>query len=438
MQHKMTVDPDKSILVIGAGTFGLSAALEILRRGHKNLTILDPYPVPSPLSAGNDVNKIFQTAVTHSEFHTMLSFESYKKWKSDDVYKPAFHETGVLYGATKPETHKEIEEDYQWLNEKGFEELHLLERPEDYLKLLNVQNDADLKRFQSWKGFYQKTHSGWMFASLALQRAAQECISLGAKIITDTAEELLLDKSTQKCIGVHTSSGNDLLAERIIIAAGASSVKLFDFEGQLLAKCWTLAHIKLTNDEIQQLKDTPVIIDMDRGFMFEADAFGDLKFCNEFPGYINMEKYMYKTGEKTVSIPAYKDAIPEEAEEQMRDLLRQVHPHLADREFNVAKICWCTDTTDRYFLIDEHPQHEGLIFATGDSGKGFKYMPVVGEYIASVALEGRDALPDEKREAWKWRPEQALNRDIYNVQNRYGGSNKVKDIKDIGKWISAK
>jgi sarcosine oxidase/L-pipecolate oxidase len=55
-----------------------------------------------------------------------------------------------------------------------------------------------------------------------------------------------------------------------------------------------------------------------------------------------------------------------------------------------------------------------------------------------VALEGRDALPDEKREAWKWRPEQALNRDIYNVQNRYGGSNKVKDIKDISQWVNAK
>lgn len=428
--------PDQCVLVVGAGTFGLSSALELLRRGHKNVTILDPYPIPSPLAAGNDQNKIFQTAVTYDDFHTKLSFESLKKWRTDEVYSPAFHETGIIYGASNPDSYHEIMEDYNWLKEKGFKDLHLLNDSANFLALLNCNLQLQEKegRFAFWKGYYQKNCAGWMFASLALKRAAEECIKLGANFITDTAAELLFDSETQRCLGVRTYSGIDILADRTIIAAGANSVKLMDFEGQLLAKCWTLGHIKLSQKEANSLQNTPVIIDIDRGFMFEPDSSGSIKFCNEFPGYINMEKFQYKSGEKIISLPVYKDAIPEEAEVQMRDLLQDVYPELADRKLDVAKICWCTDTVDRYFLIDEHPQHKGLIFATGDSGKGFKYMPIVGEYVSCVVLDGKDALPKDKQNAWKWRPEQAVDRNIFDPQKRNGGSNVIKDLKDIAKW----
>lgn len=47
-----------SILIIGCGTWGASTALHLARRGYKNVTVLDPYEVPSAISAGNDINKI--------------------------------------------------------------------------------------------------------------------------------------------------------------------------------------------------------------------------------------------------------------------------------------------------------------------------------------------------------------------------------------------
>ena len=52
------IDPASSnILIIGCGTWGSSTALWLARSGYKNVTVLDPYPVPSAISAGNDVNK---------------------------------------------------------------------------------------------------------------------------------------------------------------------------------------------------------------------------------------------------------------------------------------------------------------------------------------------------------------------------------------------
>lgn len=431
----MSIDSELHILIIGAGTFGLSTALELLRRGHKNVSLLDSYPIPSPLSAGNDVNKVFQSVV-NSNFYSSLALQSLQKWKGDPIYKTAYYNTGIIYGATTKESIKEIHENYESLKANG-KDIEFLENPEDFIKLIAESEIESIslkgsERFKNWKGYYQTEDCGWTYASLALKNVATECSRLGAKFITDTAEELLFESNTGRCIGAKTFSGTEIFAKQTILCAGANSVKLLDFKNQLLAKCWTVGHIRLTEQEIEALKGSPVILNIDKGFCFEPDFNGDLKFCNEFPGYINIETRKGIEGE--ISIPVYKDSIPKEAELYMRAFLSDVFPKLSNRKFNVTKICWCTDTPDRHFLIDEHPNHKGLILGTGDSGQGFKYMPIVGEYIASIALDGINSIPKEKMNNWKWRPQTAVDRNIKDLQGRYGGSNTIKDLKDIVEW----
>ena len=46
---------DYDFIVVGAGIFGLTAALELERRGHR-VTVLDPGPVPHPLAATRTSN----------------------------------------------------------------------------------------------------------------------------------------------------------------------------------------------------------------------------------------------------------------------------------------------------------------------------------------------------------------------------------------------
>jgi sarcosine oxidase/L-pipecolate oxidase len=47
-------------LIIGGGTWGCSTALHLARRGYQSVKVLDPYEIPSPIAAGNDVNKIME------------------------------------------------------------------------------------------------------------------------------------------------------------------------------------------------------------------------------------------------------------------------------------------------------------------------------------------------------------------------------------------
>jgi len=47
-----------------------------------------------------------------------------------------------------------------------------------------------------------------------------------------------------------------------------------------------------------------------------------------------------------------------------------------------------TDTPDRHFVIDVHPDYPQVSVACGFSGHGFKFAPTVGEVLADLAERG--------------------------------------------------
>ncbi|OJJ82296.1 uncharacterized protein ASPGLDRAFT_27159 [Aspergillus glaucus CBS 516.65] len=73
-------------------------------------------------------------------------------------------------------------------------------------------------------------------------------------------------------------------------------------------------------------------------------------------------------------------------------------PRFKDRPFIQRRLCWYTDTPKGDFIVDYHPEYENLFIATGRSGHGFKFLPVLGRYIAD-SFEG-SASEEQKR---KWR-----------------------------------
>ncbi|WP_086819371.1 N-methyl-L-tryptophan oxidase [Allokutzneria sp. NRRL B-24872] len=67
-------------------------------------------------------------------------------------------------------------------------------------------------------------------------------------------------------------------------------------------------------------------------------------------------------------------------------------PELPGR-FLRAATCMYTTTPDEHFVIARHPEHERVTVACGFSGHGFKFVPVVGEILADLALTGRTEHP---------------------------------------------
>jgi sarcosine oxidase len=59
-------------------------------------------------------------------------------------------------------------------------------------------------------------------------------------------------------------------------------------------------------------------------------------------------------------------------------------PALAGRRVE-AFTCLYSDSPDRHFLLDRHPDHANLVYGTGCSGRGFKFASVIGERLVRLA-----------------------------------------------------
>jgi glycine/D-amino acid oxidase-like deaminating enzyme len=98
-------------------------------------------------------------------------------------------------------------------------------------------------------------------------------------------------------------------------------------------------------------------------------------------------------------------------EARCRAFLRESLPGLASAPLVGTRTCFYCDSRDGDFWIDRDPQRPGLVVATGGSGHGFKFAPVLGGLVADV-VEGGAPQP-----RFRWRPEAAAARE----EARYTG-----------------
>jgi monomeric sarcosine oxidase len=137
----------------------------------------------------------------------------------------------------------------------------------------------------------------------------------------------------------------------------------------------------------------PGAYDVDRGypvFYVEHDA-------GAFYGFPSLDgrtiKFAEHTGGDAVADPANVDRTVRPADLTKldafrRDVLPRTRPTL-DRH----SVCLYTLTPDHHFIIDHHPQDDGVIVAAGFSGHGFKFTSVIGEVLAELALTGQTNAP---------------------------------------------
>ena len=75
-----------------------------------------------------------------------------------------------------------------------------------------------------------------------------------------------------------------------------------------------------------------------------------------------------------------------------RAFLAQRFPRLADAPLLETRACHYEISASRNFIIDRHPDLENVWLAGGGSAEGFKFGPVIGEYVARRVL-GMDDSP---------------------------------------------
>lgn len=426
----MAVNKTESILIVGAGAFGVSTAFHLLQAGYRDITILDKgEEIPSRYSAANDLNKIVR-AEYEDPFYTDLTLVSrcrmgmefifdnvqlltccqkaIEAWQTP-LFAPHFHQTGFLHCVSGSAPAEAL----NTLNRfRAAAEAHPTIRP----KVVSIDSVDDIRDscwqfnqgpLPGWNGYLNRldgyAHSGNALRGLYLHVKSQGVqFHLGSD---GDVSEIVYEKAGQgkTAKGVKTKSGRFYPSRLVIVAMGAASSKLLPESGsQLVAKSWSVAHIHLTDDETSALRSIPVTYARDLGFFFEPDPKTNLlKLCPMGGGYINTDP------ESGVSHApeSWKDSafLPKADELQLRKLLAHTLPALADRPFVQKSLCWFADTKDSDFIIDYVPDtSSSVVMLSGDSGHGFKMFPIFGGWVKDL-LQANGRVQPVKQ--WRWKAE---------------------------------
>lgn len=86
---------------------------------------------------------------------------------------------------------------------------------------------------------------------------------------------------------------------------------------------------------------------------------------------------------------------PRVTDEDLRRITEVVARRIPDLAGEVleAKTCTYTNTPDHDWVLDQHPDDPAVVVASGDSGRGFRFAPAIGELVADLIADGPGAVP---------------------------------------------
>ena len=373
---------NSSIIVVGSGVFGAAGALELRKRDH-NVALMDPGPVPHVLASSTDISKVLRMDYGHDEFYMELMEAAFDGW---DAWNqrwgiPLFHQTGVLIlagGSMEP---------------GGYEHdsLNLLQKRGH--KAENMTADQLAKRFPAWeaRGYpdsYYNPRGGWAESGEVVARLISEAKTLGVQILGSAAFDSTLDDGS-RVVGVRTTEGEEFRSDHVVMAAGSWTPGLMPhLEDVMWAVGQPVFHFLVEDIAAYQPPNFvtwTADIAKTGWYGFPALDDGTLKVANHGPGK-----------RQPANAPREVDS---DAEEKFRAFFRDALPGLQDAPVISNRLCMYCDTWDGDFWIDHDPDRPGLVVATGGSGHGFKFAPMLGPIIADV-VEGK---PNRLARRFKWR-----------------------------------
>src|SRR5262249_46111550 len=75
--------------------------------------------------------------------------------------------------------------------------------------------------------------------------------------------------------------------------------------------------------------------------------------------------------------------------ERPRTVLADRFPDIKDAPLMATHACHYEISTDHDFIVDRHPELANVWIAGGGSAEGFKFGPMIGEYVARRVLGAR-------------------------------------------------
>ncbi|SMR59112.1 unnamed protein product [Zymoseptoria tritici ST99CH_1E4] len=437
-EPNLSLNHNSKIIIVGAGVFGLSTTLHLLKRGYTNIHLFDRQPFHSnhyAESAGADgascdINKIVRASYGGQYLYQDLAFKAmpeWQRWNEELSATPAselpdslsqdlklWHNVGFLRlsGGNGGLAQSEIDtqanfpasiKDTQYRTSDP-------QRRNDALKAGTPSSKLDpfdrLSRDLPTDGILDTT-AGFVLASHACAWALHLCQRSGHVTTHFGPSHALksLLKAGDRVTAITTAAFERHTADFVLIACGGWTPSLLPETEQLLettAGSILGIHIPGSRPDLRARfsgDNFPVWSWDMGGFGSDSGGFGGiyglpltpdnvLKIAfrgAKWTSYTRPSQTPSSTDKTAISYPETSlDQIPAEAMRVLRTFCVTHLPDLLTLDLTTCRLCWYTDSVDNSFLIDYVPKHENLVVASGGSGHGFKFLPVLGEHVVDV------------------------------------------------------
>ena len=355
--------------IVGAGVFGLAAAIELAARGH-DVHVFEQGDVPHFAASSTDVSKAIRRIWYSGDNETYVELveraaAQWRVWEemsSESIY----HQTGALTATKHFEAGSPIHSSVEFLRSRGAG-VEVMPPGEAVRRFPLLRfTDDEICVYDPWTGYVESARAVGVMANIARDG--------GASLVERTPVSAV-DECPSLVEIVH---GNGRSAfDRVVVAAGPWVGKLLPDVGM---------RMRVTRQQLLLIEPRDPR-DFAHGafptWNFDPDGDGWYGFPLLREGYVKIAKD--RPGE--VADPDVdRGGTPDFLQEAM-DFLRDRIPEMAAGRVVEGRSCLYTSTPDDHFMIDRVPDRERVFVAGGGSGHGFKFGSSIGPVIAD-AVEG--------------------------------------------------
>ena len=352
-------------VVAGAGVMGSWTAYFLAKAGYE-VTICDPWGAGNPRASSGGESRLIRYMYGKNEVYFDLARRAMELWKEEEkhVGEQLFYQNGMLIFSEMP-TYEYAEISRPLYERNGLElkkiSADLLKTQYPYL------NTADLNH-----AIYDPK-AGFLLAAESCQAVSKAVERQGGKFIQTSAQPGKFSGGKMKQIML--GEGIRLKADVFVFANGPWLGRSFPklLEGKL----------RVTRQPV---------------FFFGPPADFALKLNMPFPVWLNRDvanrercygvydprlsafKLAYTQLEEQELDPSADERIvlPEEIA-HARYLMEKRFAFMKDAPLLFTKVCQHTDTPDKNFILDQHPEADNLWLMGGGSGHAFKHGPALAE-----------------------------------------------------------
>jgi sarcosine oxidase len=351
------------IIIVGAGIAGLSTAWSLTKRGHA-VTLIEQGPIPNPLSASGDEHRLMRRAYGSADGYARLITEALAAW--DELWA----DLGVSYYANRG-----VIAINQFPNDGGVAFCTSMDRGGYPYDSFSPQEAAERWPYLDPATFRRAYYSadGGALLCQRIGAALGHWLRENGAALRDNTIVRALDETAGR---VTLATGEVLEADRVVITAGAWTLKLLPELADTLTICRTAvvyldppAHLREVWSTSPAIQNVGGIIS---GYVLPPIDGTGLKFA----AGVN-KRLAHDPAANRVAAPG--------EGERLRDLFSAPLRDVGAYQVKKVVTCAYTFTEDHTFFSRGRGK---TIVVSACSGHGYKFGAAVGRRVAQAVCDG--------------------------------------------------